>query len=242
MKRVFITGASRGIGKACAEAFGKAGYDIGIGCRDLAAGNAVADKIRRSGGYAVLCPGDVQDPSAVHTSAETMKKSIGIPDCLILSAGVAYQGLFQDTDPDTYDRLMNTNVKGSYLVVREFLPAMIAAHRGNILFISSMWGQVGASCEVLYSASKAAIIGMTKALAKEVGPSGIRVNCLCPGVIETDMTLPLGKETLDSLAEETPLGRNGKPEEIAQAALWISSPEASFLTGQVIGINGGLVI
>ena len=189
----------------------------------------------------MVCPADVanaQEVEAMVAAAGTM----GRIELLVPAAGIAYQNLFQYTDEDTYDRIMDTNVKGAYLAAKAVLPQMIRAGRGNIVFLSSMWGEVGASCEVVYSASKAALIGMTKALAKEVGPSGIRVNCVTPGVIRTPMTEVLGEDTLSSLAEETPLGRIGTPREIADAVLFLAGDSAAFITGQVLGVSGGLVI
>lgn len=242
MKSVWITGASRGIGRAAALAFASAGWAVGVGCRDRAAGEAVVREIEAAGGRAILCPGDVREADSIDRSLAGFREAFGDPDALVCSAGVAYQNLFQYTDEETYARLMDTNVKGSYLAIKEVLPAMIARASGSIVTLSSMWGQVGGSCEVIYSASKAAIIGMTKALAKEVAPSGIRVNCVSPGVILTDMTAPLGEETLAALAADTPLGRNGTPEDVANAILWLCSDGASFVTGQILGVNGGLVV
>ncbi|MGM9680938.1 MAG: SDR family NAD(P)-dependent oxidoreductase [Eubacteriales bacterium] len=242
MKCVWITGATGGIGRACALAFAKAGWSVGIGCRQAEKGTALLSEIEQLGGSGVLCPGDVRRADEVRRSLEVLQNTFGDPDALITCAGVAYQNLFQYTDEENYTRLMDTNVKGSYLAIKEALPAMIRNGSGSIVTLSSMWGQVGGSCEVIYSASKAAIIGMTKALAKEVAPSGIRVNCVSPGVILTDMTAPLGKEVLSELANETPLGKIGSPSDVANAALWLCSENASFITGQIIGVNGGFVV
>lgn len=233
-----VTGASGGIGSAIAIALAKAGYAVAVGCRNTAAGAEVVDTIRSQGGTALLCPCDVTDADSVREMVRSAR-SLGDVSLLVPAAGIAYQNLFQYTDEETYDRLMNTNVKGAYLAAREVLPDMISRQAGNIIFISSVWGEVGGSLEVVYSASKAALIGLTKALAKEVGPSKIRVNCVSPGVIRTAMTAPLGEETLDALAEETPLSRIGTAEEVASAVVFLASDAASFITGQILGVNGG---
>lgn len=233
-----VTGASGGIGSAIAIALAQAGYAVAVGCRNTAAGAEVVDTIRSQGGTALLCPCDVTDATSVRSMVADAR-SLGDISLLVPAAGIAYQNLFQYTDEETYDRLMNTNVKGAYLAAREVLPDMISRQAGNIIFISSVWGEVGGSLEVVYSASKAALIGMTRALAKEVGPSKIRVNCVSPGVIRTAMTTPLGEETLDALAEETPLSRIGTAEEVASAVAFLASDAASFITGQILGVNGG---
>ena len=163
-------------------------------------------------------------------------------DALICNAGTAYTGLFQDMTVDEWDDLFALHSRGAFLATRAFLPGMLSRREGSILYISSMWGQVGASCEVAYSACKAALIGMTKALAKECGPSHVRVNCIAPGVIETDMLSGYSKEDLAALADETPLQRLGNPRDVARAALFLSGREADFITGQVLGVNGGFVV
>ena len=233
-----VTGASGGIGSAIAIKLAEAGYAVALGCRNTDAAEAVANAIRAKGGVALVCPADVADAASVEAMVASAR-TLGEIDLLVPAAGIAYQNLFQFTDEATYDRIMDTNVKGAYLAARAVLPEMISAQRGSIIFLSSIWGEVGASCEVIYSASKAALIGLTKALAKEVGPSGIRVNCVSPGVIRTPMTTPLGEETLLDLAEETPLGRIGSPEEIADAVIFLAGDSASFITGQILGVNGG---
>ena len=240
-KVALITGASSGIGKAIALSLAQNGYAVALGCRNTVAAKAVADEIRQNGGTALVCPADVTSATEVE-SMVTAARALGPIELLVPAAGIAYQNLFQYTDEDTYDRIMDTNVKGAYLVAKAVLPDMISAGRGSIVFLSSMWGEVGASCEVVYSASKAALIGLCKALAKEVGPSGIRINCVAPGVICTPMTEVLGEDTLATLAEETPLGRIGSPREIADAVLFLAGDSAAFITGQVLGVNGGFVI
>lgn len=240
-KVALVTGASSGIGKAIAIALADNGYAVALGCRNTTAAVAVAETIRQNGGTALVCPANVESADEVEAMV-TAARALGPIDLLVPAAGIAYQNLFQYTDEATYDRIMNTNVKGAYLCAKAVLPEMISRRSGVILFLSSMWGEVGASCEVVYSASKAALIGLCKALAKEVAPSGIRVNCISPGVIRTPMTEVLGEDTLSALAEETPLGRIGTPEEIADAVLFLAGDSASFITGQILGVNGGLVI
>ena len=240
---VMITGASGGIGFACALEFAKLGYGVAF-CASRESEKAVNEfnKLAKSGARCVFLPFDIKDESAVSDAAAGAEKALGFIDTLVCCAGVAKQELFQYTSESEYDRVMDTNVKGSFLAAKALLPGMISEKRGNVIFISSMWGETGGSCEVIYSASKAAVIGMTKALAKEVAPSCVRVNCVSPGVIVTDMTLPLGEDTLSSLASETPLGRNGSPEDVASAVAFLCSEQASFITGQILGVNGGLVI
>ena len=237
-KVALVTGASGGIGSAIAVALAQNGYAVAIGCRNTAVGEAVAEQIRALGGTALVCPADVSDAQSVHTMVASAR-TLGEIDLLVPAAGIAYQNLFQYTDEETYDRIMDTNVKGAYLAAKEVLPHMISRQSGSIIFLSSIWGEVGGSLEVVYSASKAALIGLTKALAKEVGPSGIRVNCVSPGVIRTPMTTPLGEETLDALADETPLCRIGAPEEVADAVVFLASEGSSFITGQILSVNGG---
>ncbi len=240
-KTVLITGASRGIGAACAKRFAKDGCSLLINyCSSDGNAKAVAeDCLSLGAGQVSLSKADVSKSKDIDRLFENAGK-LGFIDTLVLNAGVASYGLFQDVSEEEYDRIMDTNVKGVFLTAKKFIPKMISEHRGSIVIISSMWGQVGGSCEVVYSASKAALIGMTKALAKELGPSGIRVNCVAPGVVETDMVASLGKETLASLAEDTPLCRNASPEEIANAVYYLASDDASFITGQVLAVNGGL--
>lgn len=242
-KNILITGASRGIGARCAQNFAKEGCRVTLCGRTFSQkAEETLKKVREYDKSAAFLPFDVRVAEESEKAVALALSNMGGIDTLVLCAGVAKQELFQYTDEKTYDYIMDTNVKGAYLVTKAVLPHMISQKSGSIIFISSMWGEVGASMEVIYSASKAALIGMTKALAKEVAPSGIRVNCVSPGVIATDMTLNLGKETLNALAKETPLGRNGTPEDIAQAVYFLSSEAASFITGQNIGVNGGFVI
>lgn len=235
MKTAVITGASRGIGRAMAIAFADAGYSvIATYNKDKAAADEVA-----SGRSIRFYQLDVSDFDAVNSFAQEVLKTCSV-DVIINNAGIAGQRLFTDVSLDEYRKMMGTNADGVFFVTQAFARDMIKRHKGSIINLSSMWGQVGASCEVDYSMSKAAVIGFTKALAKELGPSGITVNCIAPGVVETDMVKCLGEDVLKELADETPLCRNGKPEEIAKLALFLA--EDNFITGQIIGQNGGLVI
>ena len=234
MKTVLITGGSRGIGAACVRQFAKAGDTVFFFYRENhAAAEALAAE---TGAIALQC--DVSDPVSVQKAFAALPAV----DVLVNNAGIAAFSLLQDTSEEDWERMMQTHLGGTYRCSKAVLDHMISQKSGDIINISSMWGQVGASCEVAYSAAKAGVIGFTKALAKEVGPSGIRVNCVAPGVIATDMNAQLTQETLESLAEETPLGRMGTPEEVAQIVHWLATPAAAYLTGQVISPNGGLVL
>ena len=240
-KTVLITGASRGIGAACAKRFAKDGCSLLINyCSSDGNAKAVAeDCLSLGAGQVSLSKADVSKSKDIDRLFENAGK-LGFIDTLVLNAGVASYGLFQDVSEEEYDRIMDTNVKGVFLTAKKFIPKMISEHRGSIVIISSMWGQVGGSCEVVYSASKAALIGMTKALAKELGPSGIRVNCVAPGVIDTDMIQVLGQETLDVLRAEMPMRRFGRAEEIAETILHLA--RATYTTGQVFTVDGGFII
>jgi len=238
MKTAVITGASRGIGRAIAKAFALAGYSV------VATYNSdkdAADSLIKEldGCDITFCQLDVTDFDKVNSFSTELLKNRAV-DVLINNAGIARQKLFTDVTPDEYRKMMATNADSVFFVTQAFARDMIKRHKGSIINISSMWGQVGASCEVDYSMSKAAVIGFTKALAKELGPSGITVNCIAPGVVETDMVKCLGEEVLKELADETPLCRNGKPEEIAKLALFLA--EDNFITGQILAQNGGFVI
>jgi len=232
MKHVVITGGSRGIGAAAVERFTARGDRVTfLYEKEHAAAAAVEAK---TGAKAICC--DVSDSAAVGAAFE----QIGDVDILICNAGIAHWGLMSMTDEHTWDRLFDVNVKGMYLCVNAAMPSFLNKQSGCIITVSSMWGQVGASCEAAYAATKGAVIAMTKALAKELGPSGIRVNCVAPGVIETDMCAGLSQETLTELASDTPVGRNGKAEDVAAAMEYLAN--ATFVTGQVIPVNGGYVI
>ena len=195
---------------------------------------------KETGALAIRC--DAGSEAETEQMSLQVLSSFSHLDALICNAGTAYTGLIQDMTVEEWDELFRVHVRGAFLASRAFLPGMISRKSGSVLFISSMWGQAGASCEAAYSACKASLIGFTKALAKEVGPSGIRVNCLCPGVIQTDMLNCYCEDDLAALKEETPLLRLGTPQDIAQAAFFLSGSEASFITGQLLGVNGGFVI
>lgn len=242
-KTVLITGASRGIGRAAAELFAEKGYRLLL---NYHASEQAAQELERrlAGEGADVMPvrADVSDVKQVEAMIAAGEARFGSIDVLVSNAGIAAQRLFTDITPEEWRRMMAVNLDGAFYCCRGVLPGMIRRKRGKIVIVSSMWGLVGASCEVHYSASKAALIGMTRALAKEVGPSNIQVNCVAPGVIDTDMNAALDARSRAELAEQTPLGRLGTPREAAQAIAFLASEEADFITGQVLSPNGGFVI
>lgn len=181
-------------------------------------------------------------PQAIDALFDTVEKKLGTVDVLINNAGIAQQKLFTDLSDDDWNRMFDINVKGMFYCCQRAAPAMIRQKRGKIINVSSMWGQVGASCEVHYSAAKGAVIAFTKALAKELGPSGIQVNCVAPGVIDTPMNGHLSPDAIESLKEETPLGTIGAPQDVAESILFLGSPASDFITGQILAPNGGIVI
>ena len=241
---VLITGASRGIGAAAAELCAAQGWDVALNYRaNKALPEGLADRLAQTYRVKTLAvAADVADAAAVDAMFAAVEAALGPVDVLVNNAGIAQMGLFTDLTEAEWDRVFDVNCKGMFLCSRRALPGMIAAHRGSIINLSSMWGQVGASCEVAYSAAKAAVIGLTKALAKEVGPSGIRVNCVAPGVIATDMNAALTAEDIAALEEETPLCRIGTAAETAEAILWLAGEKSAFVTGQVLAPNGGIVV
>ena len=235
---VLITGGSRGIGAAAARRFAAGGDKVVINyCRSRERAEALAAEID---GWAVEA--DVSDPEQVRNMVDNVLDKFCQLDILICNAGIAQQKLFGDLTDQDWRRMFAVNVDGMFYTIRAALPHFIHRKQGRILTLSSMWGQVGGSCEVAYSAAKAAVIGMTKALAKELGPSGITVNCVAPGVIDTEMNDNLGPEDLAALAEETPMGVIGRPEDVAEALWYLASPGAKFVTGQVLAPNGGLIV
>lgn len=239
-KVALITGASRGIGRATAEEFAKAGYQVAANfCSSGQAVEEFARQMAQQGCSVLPCQADVSDPQQVEQMVQTVLQQFGHIDVLVCNAGIARQGLLTDFTPEDWRRMMAVNLDGTFYCCRSVLPSMIHRHSGSIITTSSIWGLTGASCEVPYSAAKAGIIGLTKALAKEVGPSGIRVNCIAPGVVDTEMNGALGQEVMDQLREETPLCTIGTPQQIAQVSLFLAGERASFVTGQVISPNGG---
>lgn len=243
MKTALVTGASRGIGRAIALQLAADGYAVALHCvQALDAAQEVCDEITLRNGRAKIYCCDIADGDAVEQMVRQITADFGAIDVLVNNAGIAQQKLFTDITPAEWQRMMAVHVDGAYYTCHACLPDMIRQHSGVIVNIASMWGQVGASCEVHYSTAKAALIGMTKALAKEVGPAGVRVNCVAPGVIQTDMLAELDEETLSALAEETPLCRLGTPQDIAAAVSFLVSDNAAFITGQVLAPNGGFVI
>ena len=241
MSTVLITGGTRGIGKACTELFLEKGYKvIATYEKNEEAAKELKNKYADKNLYIKKC--DVSDYEEVKSLFSEIKNIYGGVDILINNAGIAQQKLFADITRDEWDKMMDVNVGAMFNTVKCVYDYMVSKKWGRIINLSSIWGMTGASCEVHYSASKAAVIGFTKALAKELGPSGVTVNCVAPGVIDTEMNSHLSKEDYDSLSDETPLCRIGEPEEIASLICYLASDEASFITGQVISPNGGMVI
>lgn len=238
-----VTGASKGIGAATARILAAEGCAVAVNYnRSKAEAEALAAEIRDNGGTAIAVQADVSDGAAAAKMVDNVLEKFCQLDILVCCAGVAWQGLSQDMGDEEYRRVMGVNLDGSFYCCRAVLPQMIRQKEGKIITISSMWGQVGGACETAYSAAKAGVIGLTKALSKEVAPSGITVNCVAPGVIDTDMVQSLGAQTLNDLAEETPLGRLGTAEDVAGCVSFLCSGAGDFLTGQVLAPNGGLVI
>ena len=243
MKYALITGASGGIGAATARAFAQAGYGVAIHAhRNVDKLHALAQELSALSVPVLEVCADLSDPVQAKTMVDNVLEKFCQLDILVCCSGLSHVGLVTDIDPQQWRTLFGVNVDGMHYCCQAVLPHMVHRKEGCILTVSSMWGQVGASCEVAYSATKAAIIGLTRSLAAELAPSGIRVNCVAPGVIHTDMVEVLGEETLRSLAEETPMGRLGKPEDVAAAVAFFCREEASFITGQVLTADGGFIL
>ena len=237
-KVVFITGGSRGIGACAVKAFAEAGYRVAF--TYLKSENEALCLSKSTGALAIKA-----DASSSKEMSDAIKRAceeLGHIDILINNVGISEFSLFTDISDDMWHRMLDTNLSSAFYASRAVLPQMINRKDGCIINVSSMWGQVGASCEVHYSASKAGLIGLTKALAKEVAPSGIRVNCVAPGAIDTEMNACLSDEAIEQIKNETPLGRLGTPEEIANILLFLADERSSFITGQIIGANGGMII
>ena len=242
-KTVLVTGASRGIGKAIAMQFAREGYKVAVHYNSgTAEAEALVAQLVQEGCTAMAVQADVRNSAQVQRMVDTIISQWGTIDILINNAGIAQQKLFADITDEEWRNMFAVHVDGTFYCTRAVLPAMIAQKQGAIVNISSMWGQVGGSCEVHYSAAKGAIQAMTKALAKEVGPSGIRVNCVAPGVIQTEMNAMLDSETLEVLRQETPLEMLGTAEHVAEMVYYLCSDKAAFITGQIIGVNGGMII
>ena len=241
-RTVLITGAGRGIGAAAARAFAAAGYAVAVHYHTSEAeALALVRELTAAGHTAIAVRADVSDPAQVEKMVDNVLDKFCQLDILICNAGVAQQKLFGDLTDEDWRHIFAVNVDGVFYCCRAVYRHMVARKTGRILTVSSMWGRSGASCEAAYSAAKAGVIGLTQALAKELAPSGITVNCVAPGVIDTQMNAHLGPEALRALAEETPLGRLGAPEDVANTLLFLASEGASFLTGQVIGVDGGFL-
>ena len=236
---VLISGGDRGIGAAAARAFWQAGYRVAVLYHTHAEAAAALEK-ELPGLLAVQC--DVASRASCEVAFHTVEQAVGHVDVLVSNAGIAQQKLFTDITPEEWQHMLDVNLSGAFHLCQLALPGMIRRKAGRILTVSSMWGQTGGSCEVHYSAAKAGLIGLTKALAKEEGPSGITVNCVAPGVIDTDMMAAFTAADKAVLAEETPVGRLGSADEVAQLLVFLAGESAGYITGQVFGVNGGLVI
>ena len=236
---VLISGGDRGIGAAAARAFWQAGYRVAVLYHTHAEAAEALEKAL-PGLLAVQC--DVASRASCEVAFHTVEQAVGHVDVLVSNAGIAQQKLFTDITPEEWQHMLDVNLSGAFHLCQLALPGMIRRKAGRILTVSSMWGQTGGSCEVHYSAAKAGLIGLTKALAKEEGPSGITVNCVAPGVIDTDMMAAFTAGDKAALAEETPVGRLGSADEVAQLLVFLAGEGAGYITGQVFGVNGGLVI
>lgn len=242
-KVALVTGASRGIGRAIAWELAREGWCVGINYHTHGReAEELAAAIREAGSDAVAVAGDVADRAQAAKMVRAAEAELGPISLLVNNAGISYQGLFQDLTDAQWERSFAVNVGGARNAILAVLPRMISQQRGCIVNISSMWGLRGASCEVAYACTKAAIVGLTRSLALELAPSGIRVNAVAPGCIQTDMLEELGEETCSVLAQETPLGRLGTPEDVAQAVAFLASEKASFITGQILTADGGFTV
>ncbi len=240
---MLVTGASGGIGAAAAVAFARKGHPVAFGYhKNREKAKVVCGALQREGLRALPLCCDVSEEARVDEMFAAAENAFGPVGILVNCAGYAAQQLFGEVSLEDWERMFAVHARGSFLCCRRALPAMLRAQKGSMVNLASMWGQVGASCEVPYSAAKAAVIGLTKALAKELGPSGIRVNCVAPGAIETPMLEDLDAAARARLCEETPLGRLGSSEEVAAAIVFLASDQAAFLTGQVLAPNGGYVV
>ena len=239
-KSVFITGGSKGIGAACVELFSKNGFAVAfVYGEDNKAAQKLAAKTS-----ALAIKADVSDVEQIEKAFDQARTYFGIRsfDVVVCNAGISASGLITDMNEDVVDLLIGINLVGTINVSRKAVSYMVEEKKGNIVMISSMWGQRAASCESIYAATKAGIIGFARSLAAELGPSGIRVNVVSPGVIATDMNREYSDEDMSALADETPLGRIGLPDEVAEAVYYLASDKASFINGQVLGVDGGFAV
>lgn len=238
MKTVLITGGSRGIGRAMVELFSKNGYCVAFTYKNLE--NKAKSLAEATGAICIKADSAIEDE--VVSAVKLAEEKLGHIDCLINNAGISSFSMFTDITLEDWNRCIGVNLTGAFLYSKAVIPSMVSRKWGRIINVTSMWGIVGSSCEVHYSTAKAGLIGMTKALAKELGPSGITVNAIAPGVIETEMNKCLSEEDKAALCDETPVMRIGKPEEIAEAALFLAGDKAGFITGEVMNISGGFIM
>lgn len=242
-KTAFVTGGSRGIGRAVVRRLVSEGYAVGINyLRSREQAEALAAELREQGCEALAVQADVADREAVTAAVRQVEAAFGPVTALVNNAGIAQNDLFQDTPEELWRRMFAVHADGAFHTIQAVLPHMLHEKAGGIVNISSIWGLRGASCEVAYAASKAAVIGLTRSLAMELAPSHIRVNCVAPGVIETDMVKGLGEETMASLVDQTPAGRLGTPEDVARAVAFLLREDADFITGQVLTVDGGFIL
>lgn len=242
-KIALVTGSSRGIGRAIAANLARSGWSVCINYKErLDCAQSLYEILSAEGCRTMVCQADIRDRAQVDAMVSAVRQQFGDISLLVNNAGISRQCLFQDMDEATWHDMFAVNVDGAYNTCQAVLPAMIREHQGCIVNISSMWGLRGASCEVAYACTKAAIIGLTRSLAMELAPSGIRVNAVAPGVIQTDMLKEVGLEILPQLREETPIGRLGTPEDIAHAVAFFADERSSFITGQVLSADGGYIV
>lgn len=237
-KTVFISGGSRGIGACAVKEFSKRGYNVAF--TYLNSENEAKELSGKTGALSIRA--DASDSKSCKSAIDEALKVFGKIDVLINNVGISEFALFTDTTDEMWHRMIDTNLSSAFYTTKAVLPQMISRKDGVIINISSMWGQVGSSCEVHYSVAKAGLIGLTKALAKEVGPSNIRVNCVCPGLIETEMNSHLNEDDIEVIVFDTPLMRTGKCEDVVSTLIFLSEDSSSFITGQILGVNGGYII
>lgn len=243
MSIAVVTGASGGIGAEIAKRLAQDGFSVAlIYNRNAEKAQKTADEITFSGGSAKTYKCDVRDSSEITSAIEAIERDFGEISVLVNNAGISEQKLLTDITDSDWENMISTKLSGAFYFCRAVLPYFVHRKSGRIINISSMWGETGGSCEVHYSAAKAGLIGLTKALAKEVAPSGITVNAVSPGVINTEMVTKLGKDTVDMLREEIPVMRLGNPEDVANAVSFLADDKSSYITGQIISVNGGIVI